>query len=214
MPSWRVVAAAVALGGYAVLSHWLMLVAADRPWAIVVLLGPLLLALATLALRQRHAPTLLACAVCAAAMAAYVARADRLQRAEHLYVLQHVGIHLALALGFGLTLRAGAQPLISTLAARVQGALSPALAAYTRRLTQVWVGYFVGMALLSLALYAWAPWWWWSLFANLLTPLAAGTLFVGEYLLRYRLHPEFERTTLAQMLRAYRSTPLMEPRRP
>jgi len=213
MPSWRVVAAAGALGAYAVLSHWLMLEAADKPWAIVVLLGPLLLTLATLALRQRHAPTLLACALCAAAMAAYVARADRLQRAEHLYVLQHVGIHLALALGFGLTLRARAQPLISALAARVHGTLTPGLAQYTRRLTQVWVGYFVAMALLSLALYAWAPWWLWSLFANLVTPVAAAALFVGEYALRYRLHPEFERTTLAQALRAYRSAPLMEVRR-
>ena len=40
-------------------------------------------------------------------------------------------------------------------------------------------------------------------FANLLTPLAMLVMFVGEYLLRYRLHPEFERATLAQAVRAY-----------
>ncbi len=28
-------------------------------------------------------------------------------------------------------------------------------------------------------------------------------MFLGEYLLRYRLHPEFERATLAQAMRAY-----------
>jgi hypothetical protein len=28
-------------------------------------------------------------------------------------------------------------------------------------------------------------------------------LFVGEYLLRYRLHPEFERATLSAAVRAY-----------
>jgi len=28
-------------------------------------------------------------------------------------------------------------------------------------------------------------------------------MFVGEYLLRYRLHPEFERATLGQAMRAY-----------
>ena len=28
-------------------------------------------------------------------------------------------------------------------------------------------------------------------------------MFVGEYLLRYRLHPEFERATLADTVRAY-----------
>ena len=43
----------------------------------------------------------------------------------------------------------------------------------------------------------------WAAFANLVTPLAILLLFVGEYLLRYRLHPEFERATLAQAVRAY-----------
>jgi hypothetical protein len=28
-------------------------------------------------------------------------------------------------------------------------------------------------------------------------------MFIAEYLLRYRLHPEFERATLAQAVRAY-----------
>ena len=45
------------------------------------------------------------------------------------------------------------------------------------------------------------------MFANLLTPLAMVLMFVGEYLLRYRLHPEFERATLAQAMRAYSRRP-------
>jgi uncharacterized membrane protein len=43
----------------------------------------------------------------------------------------------------------------------------------------------------------------WATFANLLTPVAILVMFVGEYVLRYRLHPEFERATLAQAVRAY-----------
>jgi hypothetical protein len=39
-------------------------------------------------------------------------------------------------------------------------------------------------------------------------------LFVSEHLLRYRLHPEFERLSVLQALRAYRDTPLVEARRP
>jgi uncharacterized membrane protein len=70
------------------------------------------------------------------------------------------------------------------------------------------------MVVLSLGLFAVAPWWWWSVFANLVTPVAAVALFVGEYLVRYRLHPEFERTTLAQAFRAYRDTRLLDARRP
>ncbi len=75
--------------------------------------------------------------------------------------------------------------------------------AYTRRVTAVWTGYFLGMALLSLWVYANHSWDSWSLLANLITPLAIGGLFVGEFLLRYRLHPEFERSTLMSAVRAY-----------
>ena len=48
-----------------------------------------------------------------------------------------------------------------------------------------------------------APFAAWALFANLLTPLAVVLMFVGEFLLRYRLHPEFERATLADAMTAY-----------
>jgi hypothetical protein len=44
--------------------------------------------------------------------------------------------------------------------------------------------------------------------------VAAIGLFVGEHWLRYRLHPEFERSSMLQALRAYRSTPVVEARRP
>jgi len=59
------------------------------------------------------------------------------------------------------------------------------------------------MAALSVALFALAPFRAWAAFANLATPLAMVAMFVGEYVLRYRLHPEFERATLAQAVRAY-----------
>jgi uncharacterized membrane protein len=77
------------------------------------------------------------------------------------------------------------------------------MAAYSRKVTLVWTGYFVAMATLSMVLYALAPFDVWAAFANLVTPLALVAMFVGEYLLRYRLHPEFERATLAQAVRAY-----------
>jgi uncharacterized membrane protein len=214
MPSWRFIAAALALAGYALLSHVLMVAASDRPWAIVVLLGPLLLALSALAWRHRHVPSLLACAVSAGAMWVYATGDESLHRIEHLYVLQHAGIHFALGCAFGYTLRRGATPLISAFAARTHGTLTPPMARYTRRLTVVWTAYFAAMVMLSIGMFAAAPWWWWSVFANLFTPLAAVSLFVGEYLLRYRLHPEFERSTLWQAVTAYRETPLTEARRP
>ena len=214
MPSWRALAVALALAGYALLSHVLMVVAADRPWAVLVLLGPLLLGVSALALQQRHLPSLLACMMAACGLWAYVSAHEGLHRIEHLYVLQHAGIHFALGFVFAITLRHGATPLISAFALRVHRTVTPELLRYTRQVTWAWSLYFAAMVALSLALFVAAPWWWWSVFANLVTPVAAGALFVGEYLLRYRLHPEFERTTLAQAFRAYRDTPLLEARRP
>lgn len=214
MPSWRFLAAGLALAGYAVLSHVLMIVAADEPWAVLVLLGPLLLGLSTVAVQQRHLPSLLACMVAACGLWAYVSAHDGPHRIEHLYLLQHAGIHFALGLVFAATLRPGTTPLISAFAARVHRTMTPALLHYTRRVTWVWSVYFGAMVVLSFGLFIAAPWWWWSVFANLVTPMAAVALFIGEYLLRYRLHPEFERATLAQALQAYRDTPFIEARRP
>jgi uncharacterized membrane protein len=213
MPSWRVVAIALALAGYAVLSHLLMVLAADQPWAVLVLLGPLLAGVSALAVQQRHLPSLLACMVAACGLWAYVSAHDGLHRIEHLYVLQHAGIHFALGCVFAVTLRPGSMPLISAFAARVHRTMTPALLHYTRQVTVVWSAYFALMVALSLGLFLAAPWWWWSVFANLVTPVAAAALFVGEYLLRYRLHPEFERTTLAQAFKAYRDTPLLDAQR-
>lgn len=203
-PGWQLAGAALALGGYALGSHLLMAHAPRQPWAVVLLLAPMIGLVAAVAWKSRHAPTLLGCVVALALLATIVARGG-LGDVDRLYVLQHAAIHAALGIVFGLTLRRGATPLISALAERAQGPLPPAACEYTRRLTAVWVVYFFAMVALSLALYALAPWWWWSLYANVLTPLAAGALFVGEYLLRYRLHPEFERVSLAQTLQAWRT---------
>lgn len=208
---WQVVAGLGALAVYALLSHLLMVHAGHEPWAAAALIAPMLGAAAWLALRLRHARALLACGVAAAVLVSLVARGG-VGTIERLYLLQHMALHAALGSVFALTLRPGSTALITAMADRVQGPLTEGLRRYTRRLTAVWVGYFGGMVLLSPLLFALAPWWWWSLYANLLTPLAAGVLFVGEFMLRYRLHPEFERVTFLQTLFAWRRTSLAPPR--
>ncbi|MBV9892234.1 MAG: hypothetical protein JO090_15275, partial [Rhizobacter sp.] len=120
-----------------------------------------------------------------------------------LYLAQHVAIHLLLAFVFGSTLATGREPLVTALARRVHGSLTPAMRAYSRKVNIAWTIYFVAMALVSVVVFATAPFAAWATFANLVTPLAIVAMFVGEYLLRYRLHPEFERATLAQAMRAY-----------
>ena len=129
------------------------------------------------------------------------------QDMQLMYVLQHGAIHLALGWSFAITLRPGSTPLISALArglhTRLGQDFTPALAHYTRRLTALWVAYFVGMVAVSALIFWLAPWPVWSVFGNLVTPLAAAALFVGEYLLRYRWHPEFARITLRAAFEAY-----------
>jgi uncharacterized membrane protein len=213
MPSWRLVAAGLALAGYALLSHVLMVLASDKPWAVAAVLSPLVLAVAGVAWQHRHLPTLLLC-IAILGWLTWVGASGQAHSINRLYLLQHAGIHLALGCAFAYTLRPGATPLITALATRADAMMTAAKARYTRRVTTLWASYFGVMVALSLALYAWTPWWVWSMFANLATPVAAIGLFGGEHWLRYRLHPEFERTSMLQVLRAYRSTPVTEARRP
>jgi uncharacterized membrane protein len=203
MPAWHLVVAAAGLAVYALASHWLMVNAAQAPWAVAALFGPLVLALAASGWQRRQGFTLIFCTLLVAVLVGVVAHGG-VGSVELMYVLQHAGIHLALAWSFGATLRPGSTALIEALAQRVHHHFTPAMRLYTRRLTAAWAGYFVVMVGLSLAVYALAPWPVWSFFCNVLTPLAALVFFVGEHGLRYWWHPEFERVTLRGALAAYR----------
>lgn len=201
MANRRLALGLLAAAAYAVASHLLMLHAADRPWAIVALLGPLLCVLAGLALRRRDAIGVVLLA-CVAGGLFVVASRGGVGDVQRLYVAQHAGIHLLLFATFAASLRRGRRSLIGELARRVHGELTPQMRGYTDGVTRMWAGYFAAMAMLSLLVHATCEWSVWSLLANLLTPLVIAALFVGEYLLRYRLHPEFERVRLIDGLGA------------
>ncbi len=196
------VLAALALLASAVLGHYLMSHAPQSPWTVVALLGPMALITTVWLWRSAHRVAAVATVVALTLLALALGRGSI--QAETLYVAQHAGIHLALAAWFWSTMRS--TPLIVQVAQRVH-ALTPDMKAYASRVTQAWVLYFVGMAAVSVALFAWAPFAWWSLFANVLTPLGVVAMFVGEYVLRYRLHPEFERVTMRVAIDAWRRGP-------
>ena len=121
-----------------------------------------------------------------------------------LYLLQHAGINFFLALFFGSTLRPGHTAIITAVAQRVHGGdLPPKHLAYTRQVTAAWVVFFLVISTVSLALVFGASFDTWAVFANLVTPVATGAMFVGEFLLRYRLHPEFKRATVPEAIKAY-----------
>ena len=198
----RIVAIALVGALYVLACHWLMTRAHESPWNVVGVLTPMLAAIAIGAWRggQRWLggfAALLILALCGQALLGVHVPT------QWLYVAQHVGVNLFLAVGFGSTLRAGQVSLITTLAQRVHRHFTPAMAVYTRKVTLAWTLYFVGMAAVSVGLYAFASFDAWALFANILSPITVAVMFGAEYLLRYRLHPEFERTSVADAIRSY-----------
>jgi uncharacterized membrane protein len=92
-----------------------------------------------------------------------------------------VAFNLCLAVMFAQTLRAGREPMIARFARAERGTLVPELAAYTRRLTWVWVAFFVAAAALAAALARWGSARAWIAFTSFGNYAAVATLFVGEY---------------------------------
>jgi uncharacterized membrane protein len=177
--------------------------AQDSVWSVAVALGPVVVLSIGALWRGGQRALALACAGAILLLTAQAWRGQPLP-SRWLYLAQHAGVHLALAAWFGGTLRPGVQPLISGFAQKVHGSLTPALATYTRNVTLAWTLYFLAMAGASVVLFLAGDFRHWSLLANLLTPVLTTTMFVGEYLLRYRLHPEFERVSLQKALQAWR----------
>lgn len=204
----RTVLVALVGAAYVAGGHWLMTSAPTSRWNALVVIGPMLGLLALFAARRGQRLVAGIAALGLAGLALQTWRGGGLAPAT-LYLTQHVAVHAALAAMFALTLRPGQEPLVTALARRVHGSLTPPMKAYSRKVTVAWSVYFVLMAALSIGLFLWAPFAAWAVFANLLTPLAVVLLFVGEFLLRYRLHPEFERASLADAMNAYarRETP-------
>lgn len=65
--------------------------------------------------------------------------------------------------------------------------LPPAAVAYTRKVTQVWCGFFVLNGAIALATALWASHEAWALYNGLLSYALMGALFGGEWLVRQRV---------------------------
>lgn len=98
--------------------------------------------------------------------------------------VSHTVIYLSLLILFGRSLQPGHTALITGLAARLRGALSPAIVAYTRTVTKAWCVFFALQLATSATLLACAPDRVWSLFANVLDGPLVLLMFAGEYAIR------------------------------
>jgi uncharacterized membrane protein len=197
MPRWLLALALAAGAAYAYASHWLMSNAGGEAWAAAALLAPLALLVAGGVWRRSALAGLALLAVFGAALV-LLARVGGASSVNRLYLVQHVAIHLVLLFAFARTLGAHDVSFVGRIARRIHGELTPAMRSYTHKVTWLWVGYFAGTAVASPLIYALCPFPVWSLLSNVGTPVLIASLFVGEYLLRYRLHPEFERASLVK----------------
>lgn len=119
--------------------------------------------------------------------------------------VQNVVINSALAVFFGRTLRAGRQPLVTTLAAAVHEEMSPQLLRYTRQVTLAWTLFFVGCVVISVLLFFATSIEVWSWFANILALPLIGLMFIVEYEVRKRVLPKRDLMGLMATLRAVRA---------
>lgn len=93
-------------------------------------------------------------------------------------------INAGLALYFGQSLLPGKTPIITLYAIYFRGELDPKAVIYTRRVTKIWVLFFIFLAVESLLLALFASIEIWSLFVNILNYLFIALVFAGEYYIR------------------------------
>lgn len=176
------------------------------PLAMIILgLAPLCaLALATAWKSKARLPLLLLC-IAGALWIAMNLEALR-DHAAWIYFIQHAGAMTILGIIFGSTLgRSHASALCSRIASFiVPEPLDADYLRYTWQVTLAWTIYFAISAALSVLLFFFAPIKAWSIFANLLTPLSLGAMFVAEYLIRLRVQPDGPRVSVIATIQAFR----------
>ncbi len=97
---------------------------------------------------------------------------------------------------FGMSLWRGPS-VVERLARLRESHFPPAAIVYTRRVTQVWCGFFVVNGLAALATALWATPAVWALYNGLLSYVAMGALMGGEWLVRRRVRSRIAREEAA-----------------
>lgn len=174
--NWRTLLSAMACVAYPFLVYWVL--AERRPWLGLALTLVALLGLCA-CLPQPRLRMVAALFVVALAAAA-VAFADT----SSLLFLPPLVVNLSLAWFFGRTLAPGREALITRFARLERSEPEPDVLTYTRRLTFVWVVFFLAMAAVSATLAlsgAHAAWVWFTAVGNY---LCVAALFALEYAYR------------------------------
>ena len=139
----------------------------------------------------------------AAIVAAWLAFPALESNFPSLFFIEHAGAQLVLAIVFGRTLAPGREPLVARFAHIAHGHLPPEVARYCRSVTIAWTAFFCVLFVLSCALYLAGFLAAWSTLANILTPILVCAMFGAEYVVRYRVLPQWERIGVLGGIRAF-----------
>ena len=202
------VIAAIALTGAAYLAFSHLLTIAEHPSMLMLVLGVTpLTVMALLAAWHSRMRWLSLTLLLALALTVLAYLEELRNHVNWLYFIQHAGAMTLLAITFGSTLGRGDADALCSRVTRLMlpGPADPTYMRYTWKVTAVWTVYFFVSAVLSVGLFFLGPIDVWSYFANLLTPVFVGLLFVVEYLVRVRVLPDRAHFSIAQTIRAYRS---------
>jgi len=198
---WSAMLSGAACIAYPFLVSWVL--GQRRPW-----LGLLLTLTALLGLCA-CLPGRLARVVAVLCVLALVAASVAFATSSMLLFLPPLCVNLGLAWLFGHTLAPGHEALITRFARMEHGEPGPEILAYTRRLTWVWVVFFLLMATVSGALAAFGAheaWVWFTAVGNY---LCVAALFAIEYAYRRRRFPRGDhvspRRQMAMMRAALRN---------
>ncbi len=119
------------------------------------------------------------------------------------YGIPHAAINVFLFWLFASTLRDGETPLITRLAQRVHGTLTPEIVRYTRGVTAAWAGFFIAQIGISLLLYFFTPFSVWLVFITFLTFPLLAFMFLLEYIFRRLFHPSHPRVPVRKAIAAF-----------
>jgi uncharacterized membrane protein len=188
--------------GYAFLAHYTNTTAGSKTLGTLLALAPLVLAALSLAWHSRHRLTMLVVfgVGCIALGMAWTTMAHHYDR---IYWFEHAGTELILCITFGRTLRPGREPMCTYFARSIHGSLTPELERYTRQITVAWVVFFGLVSTASTVIFVAAPLAVWSAFANFITAPLIGLMFVVEYMVRRRLHPDMEHAHILDGMKAF-----------
>jgi uncharacterized membrane protein len=198
----RTAVAVAASVAFAIAAHVAIVEGISAQAGAVLALVPIAFLLLALARRSLR-PAAAIAALAAAGMLAWLAFPALEVNFPSLFFVEHAGGQLLLAAVFGRTLVGGSEPLVARFARMLHGELPAEVQRYCRHATIAWTAFFCTLFVLSCGLYLGGFLAAWSLLANILSPLLVGAMFVGEYFVRHRVLPDWERAGIMGGVHAF-----------